>query len=376
MRNLLFFVVTTLSAADFNYNILSVRNTAPGQSPEITFSVTNGAGQPYDLKNHPAFTQTASGASRLFLQIGWDTRDYTNTGSGSELARVGPAAALPIAINGLASSIPVGNGAYRVVSPRPLPSFVAGTGVVAMEGHPAGPDATGAYTVRIPVKSVYRYFPVTGTAIVPRRQVVDVAKCKTCHGTLTLHGNNRTDEPQVCVVCHNPNATDIAYRQPADGPEVPIDFKRMVHAIHAAKMRKSPLIIIGFNHSVNNFSTVRFPGELNRCLTCHLDRTFELPMKSTLGTTTKTNSVINLAGNIVNNDPKDDLKITPTAAVCSACHDDERRHMEQNGASFATLQQSIDSGAVRERCVNCHGPGKEKDVRKVHSTEERERRDP
>ena len=34
-------------------------------------------------------------------------------------------------------------------------------------------------------------------------------------------------------------------------------------------------------------------------------------------------------------------------------------------ASFATLQQNIVAG-VTERCVNCHGPGRVKDVRRVH----------
>ena len=65
-----------------------------------------------------------------------------------------------------------------------------------------------------------------------------------------------------------------------------------------------------------------------------------------------------------------DLNITPTAAVCSGCHADgeARRHMERTGgASFAALQQQIaTNGQFRERCVNCHGRGKEKDVDRVH----------
>jgi hypothetical protein len=36
------------------------------------------------------------------------------------------------------------------------------------------------------------------------------------------------------------------------------------------------------------------------------------------------------------------------------------------GARFGVLQAAIDSGAVRERCVNCHGPGRNRDVRKEH----------
>jgi OmcA/MtrC family decaheme c-type cytochrome len=67
-------------------------------------------------------------------------------------------------------------------------------------------------------------------------------------------------------------------------------------------------------------------------------------------------------------DPRDDLKITPTAATCSACHDraEVRSHMiSTGGASFSTQQQNI-GVTVKERCASCHGPGKEKDVRRVH----------
>ncbi len=358
----------------FEYQIVSVTNTGPGQLPVITFAVKDPAsGTSYDIKNHPAFTSTANGASRLFLQLGWDTRDYTNTGSGSELAPVGAGAALPIALNALTTSIPLGDGTFRVTSNRPIPATATGTGVAAIEGHPAGQDAAGAWTLRVPVKSAFRNFAITGTTIAARRKVVDVVKCNKCHGQLTLHGNNRTDEPQVCVICHNPNATDVPYRQPADGPEVSIDFKRMVHSIHSASIRKTPFVVIGFNHSVNDFSKVRFPARLRDCMNCHVDNTFELPLTpSALGSTIFTNSVITLPKNIVNSDPNDDLNITPTAAVCSSCHDDRetRRHMERNGGNFSVLQSAIASGQVRERCVNCHGPGKEKSVRKVHLSDD------
>jgi hypothetical protein len=34
--------------------------------------------------------------------------------------------------------------------------------------------------------------------------------------TLILHGNNRTNEIGICVICHNPNATDIEVRPTVD----------------------------------------------------------------------------------------------------------------------------------------------------------------
>jgi OmcA/MtrC family decaheme c-type cytochrome len=70
----------------------------------------------------------------------------------------------------------------------------------------------------------------------------------------------------------------------------------------------------------------------------------------------------------INVNPFEDVKVSPTAAACSACHDraEIKSHMVRTGgASFATTQQAIGT-TVKERCVSCHGPGKEEDVRKAH----------
>jgi OmcA/MtrC family decaheme c-type cytochrome len=356
-----------VQAGGFKYDIVKIENTKPGQSPRVTFSVSDPTvgDARYDIESHPAFTQIASGASRLFVQISWDTRDFVNTGSRSEFAPSGAAPAQPIAINALAGPVPNADGTYTVTSILPIPLSARGTG----EGHPAGQDATGAWTVRVPVKSVYKSFIMTGDTRVERRRVVDNKKCTTCHGVLTLHGNNRTGEVQVCAMCHNPNATDVAYRRSTDGPETPIDFKVMIHSIHGAAKRTTPFVVIGRSHSVNDFSTVQYPGNLRDCRTCHREGTYLLPLKSKLGTTVNSQSITTLTLPVVNGDPSDDFKVTPTAATCSSCHDSQyaRDHMVRNGASFSTLQQFITSGAVKERCSNCHGIGKEKDVAKVHA---------
>jgi OmcA/MtrC family decaheme c-type cytochrome len=385
----------------FQYNIISIQSSiggstvAPGQFALVTFSVTNPqTGTLYDLRSAPEWTQTASGASRLFLQIAWNTRDFTNTDSGSN--GVGArGAALPIPINALGANVTVNaDGTYTVLSPLPVPATASGTGEVFMEGHPAGQDATGAWTVRVPVKSAYRYFTIDDASIVPRRQIVDVAKCMVCHrsdGTgvaprLTLHGNNRTEEPQVCVACHNPNNTDIAFRLATDPkvqigsftyPEQSLDFKRLVHGIHAssAGFRTNPLVVIGFNHSVFDASKlVRYPGRLRNCVTCHIDNgrtgTFELPLGSNvIGSSFDTKSFAANGAVTIDTNPGNDVKISPTAAVCSSCHDDRETisHMiRTGGASFNTDLGSLQSGAVQERCVNCHGPRREESVRKAH----------
>lgn len=207
---------------------------------------------------------------------------------------------------------------------------------------------------------------------------------------LSLHGGNRNENLKLCVMCHTPNQTDVPYRYltsgtAADlrigGPEVALDFKSMVHSIHAGAVRRNPLVIIGFNSSVNDFSDVRFPGELSNCTRCHVDAngkgSFELPLNAAvLGTTVKTQSVYQVplstptvpSNRIIDVNPFNDTKVSPTAATCSGCHDsaEVRSHMTRTGgASFATTQQAIGKTVV-ERCASCHGPGKSEDVRRAH----------
>ena len=359
----------------FQYNIEAVDFDRTTRVTRVFFSVTNPWANdlPWDIKSDTPFTQLApSAVSRLALDFGWNTREYTNTGSGS---RSGPA--YPISVDVLKNSTELFPDSGLYVASATLPPQAVGSGVVAIEGHPAWPVNLGGVQVNapVPVKSAYRYFPITDSVAVARRESVDIHKCMACHdGTdiprLSLHGSNRTEELRVCVICHNPNQTDIPFR--TSGAEESIDFKRMIHGIHAAKKRTNPLIIIGRGGSVNDYSGVQFPAELKNCLNCHIEQpglgTYQIPLApSVLGSTIKTRSIL---GGTLDVDPTNDLKITPVASVCSSCHDSSKAisHMKDKGrAVFGVLQSQIDSGAVRERCVDCHGPGKDKDVRRAHS---------
>ena len=376
-------IPSKVAGVKFKANIISVTNTAPGQAPVITYEVvdpTNGNAR-YNIQNagDPAWTN-----SSVSLYLGWNTGDHTNVGNGSATT---PASA--VTLNGRIASTgnnaaPVANadGTFTVTSLRTIPASVTGSGVVGMTLRAAGDlNGDGDFTDaedRIPVKSVVKYFAITDATPVPRRQVVDiVGQCDLCHDQLTLHGESRTDEPQVCVICHNPRNTDIARRpKNSDGTvnvaatvdglkEQPIDFKRLVHGIHSAAKRENPFVVYGFGNSVNDFSTVRFPGVLNNCRTCHKPNTFTLPLASTvLATTFDTGNILANANYI--KDQTDDLVTTPTSSVCSTCHDSSvaHKHMEQNGAQFSILVTNVNNSA--ETCEVCHGPGRLADVSEVH----------
>lgn len=362
----------------FQLNIEQVAYDAPSRQVVVTFSVTNpqNGNAPYDIFVDEPFLPDLM--TELTIDIGWNAKEFTNVGSGDP-----EGAAYPIAINLLTSSHVLADNRYWVSAT--LPDAAVGTGEVVFEGHPRWFRESAGIYVRVPVKTVYQLFPITDAQVVPRREVVDFAKCQNCHnGTskdgwglpiyrLAQHGANRNEELHACQVCHNANQTDIPFRK--SGAEVSVDFKYLPHAIHGAIMRENPLTVISFGGIPIPFSVVSFPGglaNLKKCTNCHIDvngkGTFELPLRpEVLATTVDTRST---PGGFLDMDPTNDLNMTPTMAVCSACHDGSEAiaHMTSAsaGGSRTALQADIDSGAIREHCVDCHGKGKEKDVRAIH----------
>jgi OmcA/MtrC family decaheme c-type cytochrome len=382
------FEIVSLDAATFK----------PGAFPKFTFKVVDptAGDAPYDLVKSPYFTgpQCVNGTARLAFDIGWATADMNNAGSGS-----GPGQ--PISLNPLnastgCSTLAAGvvrnaDGSYTMTSAVAIPATVTGTVMLAFEGHPAGDiDGNGAYTDRIPVRNVFKVAAATGTSAANRRVVVDIARCNACHKSLSLHGNNRTDEPQVCAICHNPAATDINRRKNNPPPatqtmvadptcpqglrskidgrcEQTIDFKRMVHMIHASELQPagSPFVVYGFGNNPIDFEEVTYPpgDKIGQCETCHApDTYYPVDPAKVQATTTNTGSSIT--------SQTDDTGITPNTAVCSACHTTTQAtlHMTQNGGSFNAAKPA--GGIVTsplETCGVCHGPGKPADVKEAHA---------
>ncbi|KPK55542.1 MAG: hypothetical protein AMS21_13560 [Gemmatimonas sp. SG8_38_2] len=387
-----------IASADFQYNVLSIADAAVGQTPSVTFSVINPADPddpndpvdvPYDLATDPAWT-ACDGTSRLAVTLAWTTTpDYTNTGTGNTPAQ--PVSMDPLlGCSGTATDN--GDGTYTVTSPVPVPAGTVGTLSAGIEGHPwvdIDGDGETAFAERIAVTNAIAYQGIDGADTVKRRNAIAIEKCDDCHNVLSIHGFNRTDEPEVCVQCHNPNATDINQRVPGsecdigrppgtdfpDDPGVPglglddetIDFKRMIHRIHASGATDTPFGVCGYGNSAHYYD-VTYPGHLNNCEGCH-EPTDDNPYPyhpveagEILGTTISAGADLD--------SPIDDVVISPNSAVCSSCHvsDLAKTHMEQNGGDFAATKAAdstlISSGV--ESCALCHGPGRSADVKEVH----------
>jgi len=414
-------IPSKVATAKFQYNILEICGRAVGATPApdctstaqpvVKFSVsdptgatTHGYGNLYDVSGttvgvdkDPEF----GGGASLNVLTGWDTRDYTNNGgSGGRPSRADSTSALtPV------STVDNGDGTFSItLDAIPGSMLAVGTGAIAIEGHPLSESVpgSGTFDIRAPVKGAVAYFGIDSAPIVERRVAVDItSKCDKCHDQLSLHGNNRAENAQLCVLCHNPRGTDAAMRPKLGGipdtastldgkREESIDLKRMIHAIHAGQkddpntrsvveghgFREKGIVIYGYGPSANDFGHVRFPGILNDCTTCHNEGTYELTgtweaptqagilassietVPTAIDTTTYNNEVA---------DQSNDLVISPMAAVCSACHDGPlaQSHMETiGGAQFGVLQSAVTP--YSETCSVCHGPGRSADVKLVH----------
>ena len=355
-----------VASGTFEYNILSISNTGIGETPVVEFSVTDptNGDAPYDIQNDSEWTTCDFGASRLAIGIAWDTDDYTSTGSGRTPGQ-------PISMNPLTgcggTSTAVGGGVFSVTSPIAIPATASGTLAVTIDGHPAVViDGTAE---RIAVTNAIDYATITDTTVVERRNAVAIERCNDCHNQLAIHGNNRTDNIEVCVTCHNPNATDINRRVGECATElgtddVSVDMKYMIHALHAGGATGVPYDVCGFGFpSTPHTYEFAYPGKLNNCEGCHKPGGYyPVDPSEVLGTT------VSVGADPAT--PVDDTVVSPNTAVCSACHVSSlaAEHMQQNGGDFNAMKAAdstlISSGV--ETCELCHGPGRSVDVAEVH----------
>ena len=341
-------------AKAFRYDIMNVEVGAD-RVPVVTFAVRKADDSAYDLATDPAYT--TQGTS-LTAKFGWPTTDYSNDGSGVDFGQplsVTIVGGTPPALNTTAVTAVTGQpGVYQVRATSPVPAGVTSASV-HLEGHPilSGEE--------MPVENAIRNFGVGGGTAADRRQVVDIQKCDACHGYLSAHGSNRNNVIQVCTVCHNPRATDAGRRgtgSPGAGePAESIDFKVMIHEIHAAGIRNDEITIFGFGNTPHSF-----PGELPsttpNCAICHVAGTWNLPLNAAVFDTTLFGATD---------------EIPAIIAVCTSCHDQTSfaagalplcsSLAERNSEPCAHSGGPATTDAT---CATCHGAGTAFDVSSVH----------
>jgi OmcA/MtrC family decaheme c-type cytochrome len=293
-----------------NLQIMSVANTNPGSSPTITFKVTNGDGSFVDPKS----------LGSLRFNIGGPTTDYTTY--------------TREAANN-ASSVCNGSGVCTYTFTGKIPANATGSWVATADCYRSVQLNPGpAAAVREAAINPIFYFPVTDAQVMPRRSVVDTAKCNKCHNVLALHGGQRF-KVEECVICHNPTATATVS---AGGPNVGIHLKWMVHHIHTGENMSRDYVI-----GSTSFKDVTYPGDRRDCEQCHKAGTYTVPLPDgVLPTSTPNDFVPSWA---------------PTAAACLSCHD------SAEAASHAYLNIA----PWGEACEVCHGEDAEFAVSKVHA---------
>jgi len=105
-------------------------------------------------------------------------------------------------------------------------------------------------------------------------------------------------------------------------------MKDMIHSIHASAVRTTPYVHYRAKSGVAtryDWSDVTFPGQLDKCETCHAPNTYGAIPAGVLATTdrigsaaTTTAGVTSLRNTVPN---ASDLVTSPFSSTCIACHD-------------------------------------------------------
>ncbi|MBE7561165.1 OmcA/MtrC family decaheme c-type cytochrome [bacterium] len=309
--------------------ILEIQNAVPGSAPVVRFKLYNNAMQPIDINS----------LNRMAITMAGPTKDYEVYVT--EVAR------------GSARLVTETTGTYAYTFGTTIAATATGTYAFALEArtNPRELSAGKAHSsVRESLDNPIAYVDVEGGTPVPRREVIDYNKCMTCHEELVLHGANRV-EYLYCVMCHNPLATDYSQRPAGTLPPSTIDFKTMIHKIHAGSHLTKGYKVYGFGQALHDYSEVHFPAVLNNCEKCHKPGTQFAPTPA--GTINQIITATGLpSGAIVSN-------LGPTTAACTGCHDTD--------AAAAHAQSNTGSPSGVEACGVCHGQYRSEAVDVVHA---------
>jgi OmcA/MtrC family decaheme c-type cytochrome len=396
-------------AGNYAWDVLEVTNSGVGQSPIVRFRAFNPAtGANYTL-TEPEFTaiNPANGrlASSLRVHLGWMTSgEFANENTFAQrgtppTVAPGQPARLDVIVLPTGTTTP---GLSPAVTRNPDGTFTANFGAlpapsttaaavpvvpagvdqiaVQIEGHPVTTQLQGEPR-NVPVQNTVETFALGGAAGTPRRLATPTERCNQCHEALSAHGENRNDAITSCLVCHNPQATDLADRGGGTTtPETSIDFKFLIHAIHGSPendtgIRRVPIEIggTGPEAAVGPFP---FPTsrKVSECTACHEGESYQLPT-SQPASITVFNTTVDAGA-----DPAilaDNVRQNAAFAVCTSCHDQVQFEREDealpscvgpNSGPDGVVPCLHSGGAVGSTfdCSACHNPASPFSVKAVH----------
>jgi OmcA/MtrC family decaheme c-type cytochrome len=324
-----------------NVVITGVSNHSAGEKPVVAYTVK-------DIKGNPIALNDPTLEDMQFTMAG-PTTDYGYTSFGSDVTTPGY-----VGEDGTQGTCDKsGNCTYTFL--HAIPAKATGTFAIGVESERLENILTGtnsAQQVESGTPNSIFYFSVDGSPVQPRRTVVAETNCNQCHTHLTLHGNRRNN-PEYCVMCHNPSDTDFSQRKAGDTPQT-INMAVMVHRIHdgvnVVPAGGKPFIVIGHGGNPSNFSGVLYPAMspagdatyLQNCSMCHTNGSEQnLPIGL--------NAVVDPQGWI--------NPVQATASACSGCH-----VSKGEAAHFLANTDSLG-----ESCATCHAAGAQFAVDAVHA---------
>jgi len=357
--------------------VVGVSGASAGAVPTVSFKVSDRVGPLLSLAAPTPATDAASPVPRAMASV--------------TFLFAGPAGDYLAASGTLRESVPLtttadAQGVFRYTFTKPLPATAHGTWGLGVEARRR--QAVALYDT---ARDAFPW-PYTGETVneyadnrvlyvdtdagtwpgglpVHRRPAVERSRCNGCHLDLTFHGGTRHD-PEYCVLCHTPDATDWS-RRPKDPSgnvnlgtvysstsfgtydgieERSIHFKVMIHRLHTGAGQGTACIDLAAPHVVGGlfYDGVRFPSRLADCRTCHAEGTFTLEAIPANAPPTSANETATIRHAASATHVAGEPQLLPQAAACNSCH----------GTAYAFAHAAKYTTAAGEQCLQCHGGGK------------------